>query len=167
MHRARADADSDRIRARARPLIYGYGGTAAGAGAIPSPVVGVGGLAGVLALMLRVLAHRYGAEWTPGTFGRFTGAIGSGALLWWGLRYGLREALKFLPVVGSVAAGGFNAAAAFAVTVGVGEAACVWLSYQRRGQTAPEDAVRRAFAEGMATGLRRPKNKSAPRGDLS
>jgi uncharacterized protein (DUF697 family) len=161
LHHARADADSDRIRAKARPLIYGYGGAAAGAGAIPVPVVGVGGLAGALALMLRVLAQRYGLEWTPGTFGRFTGAIGGGALLWWGLRYGLREALKFIPVIGFAAAGGLNAAAAFAVTVGIGEAACVWLGYQRRGQTAPDDAVRRAFAEGLAIGLRRAKNKSA------
>jgi uncharacterized protein (DUF697 family) len=161
LHRARADADSDRIRARARPLIYGYGGAAAGAGAIPVPVVGVGGLAGALALMLRVLAQRYGVEWTPGAFGRFTGAIGGGALLWWGLRYGLREAFKFVPVIGAAVAGGFNAAAAFAVTVGMGEAACVWLGYQRRGQTAPDDTVRRAFAEGIAIGLRQAKNKAA------
>jgi hypothetical protein len=83
------------------------------------------------AALLRVLAQRYGVEWTPGTFGRFTGAIGGGALLWWGLRYGLREALKFIPVIGFAAAGGLNAAAAFAVTVGIGEAACVWLGYQR------------------------------------
>lgn len=163
--RTRADADSDRIRAKARPLIYGYGGAAAGAGAVPIPVVGVGGLAGVLALMLRVLAQRYAVEWTPGAFGRFTGAIGGGALLWWGLRYGLREVLKFVPLIGSAAAGAFNAAAAFAVTVGMGEAACVWLRYERRGQTAPDDAVRRAFAEGLAIGLRHAKSKPAPPGD--
>jgi hypothetical protein len=63
--------------------------------------------------------------------------------------------------IGFAAVGGLNAAAAFAVTVGIGEAACVWLGYQRRGQTAPDDAVRRAFAEGLAIGLRRAKNKSA------
>ena len=165
LHRARADADSDWIRAKARPLIYGYGSAAAGAGAIPVPVVGVGGLAGALALMLRVLAHRYGVEWTPGAFGRFTGAIGGGALVWWGIRYVLREALKFVPMIGSAAAGALNAAAAFAVTVGMGEAACVWLGYQRRGQTAPDDAIRRAFAEGIAIGLRRAKNRLALPGD--
>ena len=54
-----------------------------------------------------------------------------------------------------------NAAAAFAVTIGIGEAACVWLGYRRRGQRAPDDAVRRAFAEGLAIGLRRAKSRAA------
>ena len=165
LRRARADADNDRIRAKMRPLIYAYGGAAAGAGAVPVPLVGVGGLAGALALMLRVLAQHYGLEWTPGTFARFTGTIGGGALFWWGLRYGFREALKFIPIVGLAAAGALNAAAAFGLTVGIGEAACIWLGYQRRGQRAPDDMVRRAFAEGLAIGLRRAKNKSVRTGD--
>lgn len=163
LHRAQADAESDRIRARARPLIYGYGAAAAGAGAIPIPLVGVGGLAGVLALVLRGLAGRYGVAWTPGAFAQFTAAAGGGALAWWALRYGLREMLKLVPVIGSAAAGALNAAAAFAVTVGVGEAACVWLGYRRRGLTAPGDEVRRAFAEGLAKGLRQARQHGAHR----
>jgi uncharacterized protein (DUF697 family) len=62
----------------------------------------------------------------PAAFAGFTGAVGGGALAWWVLRYGLREILKLIPMIGSVAAGALNAAAAFAVTVGIGEAACVW-----------------------------------------
>ncbi len=154
LYRASADTESDLIRAKARPLIYGYGAAAAGAGAIPIPLVGVGGLAGVLALVLRTLSGRYGVAWTPGAFAQFTAAVGGGALIWWGLRYGLRELLKLIPVIGSAAAGALNAAAAFAITVGVGEAACVWLGYRRRGLTAPDAEVRRAFAEGLSTGLR-------------
>jgi uncharacterized protein (DUF697 family) len=160
LHRARADAESDRIRAKARPLIYGYGSVAAGAGVVPVPIVGVGGIAGAIAMMLRTLATRYQMQWTPRTFGEFTGAIGSGALLWWTLRYGLRELLKLVPMVGTVAAGTLNAAAAFAVTVGVGEAACVWLGYRHRGLTAPAEEVRRAFAEGLASGLQRAKERT-------
>src|SRR6266511_3662177 len=148
LHLAGAEAESDRIRAKARPLIYGYGAAAAGAGAVPIPIVGVGGLAGILAIALRALAIRYGVAWTPGTFAQFSGVVGGGALAWWTLRYGLREMLKLIPVVGTVAAGALNAAAAFAVTVGIGEAACVWLAYRRRGLTAPNDEVRRAFADG-------------------
>ena len=153
LHLARADAHSDRIRTKARPLIYGYGAAAAGAGAVPIPLVGVGGLAGILAIMLRALAVRYALAWTPGAFTQFSGAIGGGALAWWTLRYGLREALKLIPMVGTVAAGALNAAAAFGVTVGIGEAACVWLAYRRRGLTAPDSEVRRAFADGLAAGL--------------
>lgn len=158
LHLARADAESDRIRAKARPLIYGYSAAAAGAGAIPIPIVGAGGLAGILAIMLRALAIRYGVAWTPSNFAQFSGTVGGGALAWWILRYGFREVLKLIPMVGAVAAGALNAAAAFAVTVGVGEAACVWLAYRRRGLTAPNDEVRRAFADGLAAGLRQAKS---------
>ena len=163
LHLAQADAENDRIRAKARPLIYGYSAAAAGAGAIPIPIVGVGGLAGVLAIMLRALAIRYGVAWTPSTFAQFGGTVGGGTLAWWTLRYGFREILKLIPMVGTMAAGALNAAAAFAVTVGIGEAACVWLAYQRRGLTAPNDEVRRAFADGLAEGLRRAKSDANER----
>jgi uncharacterized protein (DUF697 family) len=163
LYLARADAESDRIRAKARPLIYGYGTVAAGAGAVPVPLVGIGGIAGMIALMLRTLAIRYQVAWTPRTFSQFTGTIGGGALFWWMLRYGMRELIKLVPVVGTVTAGALNAAAAFAVTVATGEAACVWLAYRHRGLTAPDDEVRRAFADGLAAGLRRAKEKSTPK----
>ena len=163
LHSARANAESDRIRAKARPLIYGYSAVAAGAGAVPIPIVGVGGLAGILAITLRSLAIRYGVAWTPGNFAQFSGAIGGGALAWWTLRYGFREILKFIPIVGTVVAGALNAAAAFAVTFGIGEAACVWLAYRRRGQTAPDDEVRRAFVDGLAAGLRQAKRQATQR----
>jgi uncharacterized protein (DUF697 family) len=161
LHRARAEVQSDLIRAKARPLIFGCGAATAGAGAVPLPIVGVGGLASVIAMMLRALSTRYQVAWTPRTFGQFGGAVGGGVLAWWSLRYGLREMLKLVPVLGTVAAGTLNAAAGFAITVAIGEAACVWLAYQRHGQVAPTDAVRRAFAEGLAAGRRQAKSQSA------
>ncbi|MGE3158423.1 MAG: GTPase family protein [Xanthobacteraceae bacterium] len=161
LHRARAEGESDRVRAKARPLIYGCGAAAAGAGAVPIPIVGVGGLAGVIAMMLQALASRYGAAWTPRTFAEFSSAVGGGTLAWWMLRYGVRELLKLIPIAGSVAAGALNAAAGFAVTVAIGEAACVWLDYHRRGLNAPSAEVRRAFADGLAAGLRRTKRQAA------
>jgi uncharacterized protein (DUF697 family)/predicted GTPase len=161
LHRARSDAESDQMRAKARPLIYGYGAVSAGAGAVPVPLVGVGGMAGVLALMLRTLGGQYGLVWTPGTFAQFSGAVGGGAFAWWVVRYGFREILKLIPIIGTSVAGVLNAGAAFAMTVGVGEAACVWLGYWRRGLTAPTDEVRRAFADGLASGLRQAKSRTA------
>lgn len=141
-------------------MIYGYGAAAAGTGAVPVPLVGLGGLAGLLTMMLRTLAARYDVAWTPSTFGHFSGAVGSGALIWWTLRYGLREMLKLIPVAGAIAAGALNAAASFAVTIAIGEAACVWLAYQRRGLDAPTAEVRRAFAEGLKAGLQQAKNRA-------
>jgi uncharacterized protein (DUF697 family) len=164
LHAALADAESDRIRAHARPLIYGYGAAAAGAGATPLPVVGVGGLAGVLALMLSTLALRYEVAWTPAAFGQFTGAVGGGAIAWWALRFGVREVFKLIPMIGTLAVGALNAAAGFAMAVGLGEAACVWLAYRRRGLTAPDAEVRRAFADGLAAGLRHAKSRTKEQG---
>jgi uncharacterized protein (DUF697 family) len=160
LHRGRAEAESDLIRAKARPLIFGCGAAAAGAGAVPLPIVGVSGLASVIAMMLRALAIRYEVAWTPRTFGQFSGAVGGGALAGWALRYVLREMFKLIPVLGTVAAGALNAAAGFAVTVAIGEAACVWLAYQRNGLIAPTDAVRRAFADGLAAGRRQAKSQA-------
>jgi uncharacterized protein (DUF697 family) len=160
LHLARADTESDRIRAKARPLIYGYGAAVAGAGAVPIPLVGVGGLAAILTITLRALAIRYGVAWTSSAFAKFSGAVGGGALVWWTLRYGFRELLKLIPMFGGVTAGALNAAAAFGVTVGTGEAACVWLAYRRRGLAAPEEEVRRAFADGLAAGLRYARNQA-------
>jgi uncharacterized protein (DUF697 family) len=158
LHLAKADDEIGKIHARLRGTIYGYGTASAGAGAVPVPLVGVSGLAGVLALMLRTLANAYNVTWTPRTFAEFSGIIGGGTLTWWMVRYGFRELLKLVPVLGTSAAGLLNAAAAFAVTVGIGEAACVWLGYKRRGLMAPSDEVRRAFSEGLAAGLRKMKN---------
>ena len=47
--------------------------------------------------------------------------------------------------------------------VAIGEAACVWLAYQRRGLTAPNDEVRRAFVDGLAEGLRQAKSRAKER----
>ena len=47
------------------------------------------------------------------------------------------------------------------MTVAIGEAACLWLAYQRQGLSAPTDEVRRAFVDGLALGLREAKNRSA------
>ena len=160
LHRGRAGAESDLIRAKARPLIFGCGAVAAGAGAVPLPIVGVGGLASVIAMMLRALAIRYEVAWTPRAFAQFSGAVGGGALAWWTLRYGLREMLKLVPVLGTVTAGALNAVAGFAMTVAIGEAACVWLAHQRHGLIAPTDAVRRAFADGLAAGRRQAKSQA-------
>jgi hypothetical protein len=63
-------------------------------------------------------------------------------------------------MIGTLAAGAFNAAAGFAMTVGLGEAACVWLAYRRRGLTAPDAEVRRAFADGLDAGLRHAKSRT-------
>lgn len=153
--------ERDALRAGATRLIYGYAAAAGGAGAVPIPVVGLGGLAAALSLMLKGLAAHYDVAWTRTNFARFTAAVGSGTLAMWGLGYGVRELVKLIPGVGSIAGGALNAAAAFALAAGVGEAACVWLAYRRRGAEAPAAEVRQAFRDALAGALEARRNPGA------
>jgi uncharacterized protein (DUF697 family) len=149
LHAARAATGDDERRRLARQSIYAYAGLSAGAGAVPLPWVGAAGLAGLQAAMLRVLARRYGVEWTRPLFAQFAGCLGFGTIGWFALRYGVTEAVKLLPVLGSLAGGAANAAFAAAFTAGTGEAACVFLRAARRGRAAPPAEVREAYAEGF------------------
>jgi len=156
---ARMKAEGDPFRASCERVILAYAGTAAGTGGVPVPLVGAGGLMTSNALMLRALANRYGIAWTPADFAAFVGALGTGALFWFGVRYAARELVKLVPVVGSVAGGTLNALAAFALTYGIGTAACVWLWQRKCGQTAPDAEVSRAFRDALAEGVKRARER--------
>ncbi|MEM9670491.1 MAG: GTPase [Pseudomonadota bacterium] len=158
--RARIDAESDGIRKRARPLIRRYALGAAFAGGTPIPTVSIAALAGTTASLLRALALRYQVQWTASTWAGFISAIGTVNLSWWGVRYGVRELLKIVPLVGTWLGAGLNAASAYALTVGIGEAACVWLAFQRRGQVASSAEVREAFAKSMASAFQKARKAS-------
>jgi uncharacterized protein (DUF697 family)/predicted GTPase len=149
LHAARADAGGDRRLRHARQSLYAYAALSAGAGAMPVPWLGAAGLAALQAAMLQALARSFGVDWTRPLFARFAGALGVGTLGWFALRYGLTEAAKLIPGLGTIGAGAANAAFAAAFTAGTGEAALVLLRAERRGQHAPTEDLRRAYAEGF------------------
>lgn len=157
--RKREKAAGDPFRSSCEPVILGYAAAMAGGGGIPVPLVGIGGLIGGNALMLRALANRYGVAWTRTDFAAFVAALGSGALILFALRYAVRELLKLIPGVGTLVGGTMNAIAAFALTYGIGAAACVWLWYRKRGQTAPDDEVYAAFGDALSDGVRRARER--------
>ncbi len=163
IQQARMKAEGDPIRASCERVILGYATATAGAGGIPVPIVGIGSLASCNALMLRALANRYGVAWTSADYAAFATALGTGTLLWFGLRYAALELVKFIPGVGSVVGGAINAIAGFALTYGIGAAACVWLWYQKRGHAAPNDKVYAAFSEALNDGVRRARERYAQR----
>lgn len=146
---AHADELNDETARQARPLILGYAAAAGASGATPIPLVGIGGLAGFVGLMLRALSNRYGLDWTRARLSEFAGSIGAGALLGFGLRYGLRELLKLVPVAGPVIGGAVNAIAASALVYAIGRAACVYFGELRKGEAASPDEIRRAFERAL------------------
>ena len=129
-----------------RRTIYAYAALAAAAGAVPVPLAGAAGLASLQGAMLNQLARRYGVTWTPSLFSAFAGALGFGALGWFGMRYALAEVAKLVPGLGTAAGMALNAGSAAAFTAGTGEAALVFLRETRLGQSAPSAAVRDAYA---------------------
>lgn len=151
--------DIDRVHAGSQRLVLGCATAAAVSGAVPVPAVGIGGVASAVAVMLRGMGERYGVQWTRANFARFTGAIGIGGLAWLGVRFGVVELAKLVPVAGSILGGTLNAAAAFSIVYGTAEAARVWLRYQSTGTVAPTDEVRRAFLTGLREGLRRHRDE--------
>ena len=156
---ARMKAAGDPIRASCERVILGYAAATAGAGGTPVPLIGIGGLIGGNPLMPPALGNRYGGARTPGHFAALVPPLGTGALLWFGFRYAARELLKLIPGVGTLVGGTMNAIAAFALTYGIGTAACVWLWYRKRGQTAPEEEVCAAFSDALSDGVRRARER--------
>jgi uncharacterized protein (DUF697 family) len=156
---AQMKAAGDPLRASCERLIWGYAAAMAGAGGTPVPLFGVAGLVGGNALMLRALANRYGVTWTAGDFAAFAAALGTGTLLAFGVRYAARELIKLVPGVGTLVGGTVNVIAAFALTYGIGAAACVWLWYRKRGQTAPDEEIYRSFSDALGAGVQRARER--------
>jgi uncharacterized protein (DUF697 family) len=156
--------EGDALRRSCRQLIYAYAGAALGGAAIPLPYVDFATIAATNGMMLRALAGRYGVEWTAANLTQFFGAIGVGALAWWGVRYGVRELLKIVPFIGWAAGAALNGAAAFSLTAAIGEADCVWLGYLSRGEDAPGEEIQRAFREGF---MRKPPAQDGAAGAVA
>jgi uncharacterized protein (DUF697 family) len=149
----------------AQGLISGYAAAAGGLGAVPVPIVGIGGLIPTLGLMLHALASRYGVQPTRTQFGEFLSSLGGGVLFGIGARYGVREVVKLIPIVGTLVGATVNAASAFALTFGIGQAACMYFGMVKTGRGIDKARIRRAFVEGMAEAFRRRhSNEGDPQG---
>src|SRR5438876_52064 len=81
------------------PLIQGYASLAASAGAIPIPFVDLFLIPGLQAKMVTQLAQVYGQPMTNERFKEVAASLGIGLVA----RQAMREVVKFIPYVGSVA----------------------------------------------------------------
>jgi uncharacterized protein (DUF697 family) len=146
---ALAEESNDEIARKAHPLVLGYAAAAGVSGAVPLPVVGISGLVTTIGLMLRALAGRYRLDWSGARISEFASAIGTGALLGFGFKYGLRELLKLIPVAGTFAGAALNAVAASALVYAIGCAASFYLGALRTGQIVSADDIHRAFKRAL------------------
>ncbi len=126
----------------ATPYITFYSLLATTAGAIPVPWVDLLILPGIQTRMIHHLAKLYGQPLKAQHFAELGGAIGLGMLM----RQGIREVMKFIPYVGSVAGGALAGASTFAL----GKAACFYYSGVQKGHAPSPDEIRRYYADQFA-----------------
>ena len=126
----------------ALPYIICYSLLATTAGAIPVPWVDLLILPGIQTRMVHHLARLYGQPLKAQHFGELAGTLGLGMLV----RQGMREVMKFIPYVGSVAGGALAGASTFAL----GKAACFYYSAVQQGHVPTPDEIRRYYAEQLA-----------------
>ena len=127
---------------KALPYIVFYSVLAATAGAFPIPWVDLLVLPGIQTRMINHLATLYGQPFRAQHFAEMAGTLGLGLLM----RQGVRELMKFIPYVGSVAA----AALAGASTFALGKAACFYYSRVQKGHAPTPDELRHYYRDQLA-----------------
>jgi uncharacterized protein (DUF697 family)/predicted GTPase len=126
----------------ALPLILGYSSLAATAGAIPIPWLDLLVLPGIQTQMIHHLARYYGQPLSGRRFLELAGTLGMGMVV----RQAVREVVKFIPVVGSVAGGALAGASTYAL----GKAFCFYYSAVHQGHMPKPQELRRYYKEELA-----------------
>jgi uncharacterized protein (DUF697 family)/predicted GTPase len=137
----------DHFAKQALPHILAYSSLAATAGAFPLPWVDLLILPGIQTRMIYHLARMYGQPLTGRRFLELASTLGMGMLV----RQAVREVVKFIPVVGSVAGATLAGAATFAL----GKAFCFYYSAVCQGHVPRTEELKRYYQEQLneAAGL--------------
>jgi uncharacterized protein (DUF697 family) len=126
----------------ALPVIMGYSSVAGTAGAVPIPFVDLVILPGIQARMANHLAHIYGQPMTAERYKEIAAAVGVGMVA----RTLARQAVKFIPFVGSAV----GATVAGASTFALGRALCYYFEAVCEGHVPTADALRKFYHEQYA-----------------
>jgi uncharacterized protein (DUF697 family) len=129
---------------RARWQILGSSALAATAGAVPVPWVDIPAVLAIQAHLAVKIAAIYEQEITPKHWAILSSAAGSRIAL----RMAVREALKFIPLVGMAA----GAASSFAFTYALGMSWEWYFADLRRGNVPDANQLKEVFAEQLKRG---------------
>ena len=131
---------------QALPYIVGYSSLASAAGAVPLPLVDLALLSGIQSRMVYHLADLYGQSLSRQRFWDLAGTLG-GSLLF---RQAVRESVKLIPFLGTVAGSVACAALAGASTFALGKAACYHYQSVHQGHVPPAEELRHYFREQLS-----------------
>jgi uncharacterized protein (DUF697 family) len=123
----------------ALPVVIAYSSVAGTAGAIPLPFVDLAILPGIQARMAHHLARIYGQPMNAERLKELAAAVGVGMLA----RTLARQAVKFIPFVGSAV----GATVAAASTYALGRALCFYFEAVCEGHVPTADALRKFYHE--------------------
>jgi uncharacterized protein (DUF697 family) len=137
---------------QAIPIILGYSSLAATSGAVPVPWLDLLILPGINTQMIHHLARFYGRPLDAPRFLELAGTLGVGILM----RQAVREVVKFIPFVGSVAGGTLAGASTFAL----GKAFCFYYSTVHQGQVPRAEELRSYYKEQLVEAERMWKRKT-------
>jgi len=126
----------------ALPHIIGYSTLAASAGAIPIPWVDLLILPAIQTRMIYHLARYYGQPLTGQRFLELAGTLGGGVVM----RQAIREVVKFIPYVGSVAGAALAASSTFAL----GKSFCYYYSAVHKGHVPRAEELREYYRDQLA-----------------
>ncbi len=129
---------------RSRWQILASSSLAATAGAVPVPWVDIPAVLGIQAHLAYQIAEIYEQEITPANWAVLSSAAGSRIAF----RLAIREALKFIPIVGMAA----GAASSFAFTYALGMSWDWYFSSLRHGNVPTPEQLREIFGEELKRG---------------
>jgi len=150
----------DSFARTAHPHIVGYALAAAALGALP--LVDLVGVPAVQAKLLHSLAAIYGQGWGGRQVSEFLGLLGLGVGVSYLARFLGREVVKLVPYLGQTLGALWGASASGATTFALGKAACYYFGTRRLGGRIDPAALRRVYAEALATGTRLLSHDAAP-----
>jgi uncharacterized protein (DUF697 family) len=129
----------DLVARRALPRIAGYSTLAATAGAYPIPWVDLLVLPGIQTRMIYDLARLYGQPLSATRFMELATSLGAGVAF----RQAIREVVKLVPVLGSLAGGALAGASTFAL----GKAFCFYYEAVHQGHVPSTADLKRYYQE--------------------
>jgi uncharacterized protein (DUF697 family)/predicted GTPase len=132
----------DLFSRRALPYVIAYSSLAATAGAIPIPWVDLLILPGIKTQMIYHLAKLHGQPLSGTRFLEMASSLGMGMAV----RQAMRELVKFIPYVGSVA----GAALAWATTFALGKAFCYYYRSVHQGHVPRAEELQRYYQDQLA-----------------
>lgn len=116
------------------------------------PIVGLASVPSTQAQMLRSLAEQYRVEWNVRTFSELIGCLGSSFGILYGIKFGIRQAAKFIPGYGQTIGAGVSSAFSFGSTYGLGRAACYYFYRKSKNEIIDTDAMQELYKKAFELG---------------